>query len=607
MREWPRRAALALLCVAFGGGLTGCSSLGRVLGRAEPKPPAAAASAPRPVVSYTLEIDAPSDLRALLSRHLDLARFQSADEADRLSAIELDRLVASTRVQALALLETEGYFNAEVEVARAGSDRVTIAVKPGPRAAVEKVELTFEGELKDDAELRQKLRGDWALDVGKRFSQPSWGGAKAALLARVRADGYPLAHWGSTAALVNAEKNSVELQLQLDSGPQFRLGEMKIEGLSRQSEQSVRRLANFAPGEPYSERRLLDFQERLQKTLLFDNVQVEIIPVAAEARQSTVWVRLREASLQQATLGVGYHANNGQRATLEHIHRQPFGLPLRSKSKLDLGREKRAAALELSSHPQPDMRRNLASLEIAEDRSGDSINTSLSGRIGRLHETERDEKLGYLELMRAREDRADQRVTSGALSINQQWIRRRLDSALLPTDGHQGLLLVGLGRADSSQAANGMFGRLHLKLGWYKPLPGGWYANARAELGQVLAADNVGIPEKLLFRAGGDESVRGYAYQSLGPQRDGQTVGGRVLAAGSVELARPVSANLPSVWGAVFVDAGQAATGWRDFRPALGYGVGVRWRSPVGPLRIDIARGHATERWRAHFSVGIEL
>ena len=74
----------------------------------------------------------------------------------------------------------------------------------------------------------------------------------------------------------------------------------------------------------------------------------------------------------------------------------------------------------------------------------------------------------------------------------------------------------------------------------------------------------------------------------------------------SLELARPLAASLPSLWGAVFVDAGRAANDWPDVgHPALGLGVGLRWRSPVGPLRLDWAWGREVHRARLHFSVGI--
>ena len=80
-----------------------------------------------------------------------------------------------------------------------------------------------------------------------------------------------------------------------------------------------------------------------------------------------------------------------------------------------------------------------------------------------------------------------------------------------------------------------------------------------------------------------------------------------MLLTGSAELARPISARYPALWGAVFVDAGNAAQRWSDYKPVLGYGVGLRVRSPVGSLRLDIARGEELQRWRLHFSVGIAL
>jgi translocation and assembly module TamA len=133
-----------------------------------------------------------------------------------------------------------------------------------------------------------------------------------------------------------------------------------------------------------------------------------------------------------------------------------------------------------------------------------------------------------------------------------------------------------------------------------------WYGQARIEGGEVFARDSVSVPYTLLFRAGGDDSVRGYGYQDLGPvNADGVAVGGKVMATSSVELARPFSLDHPALLGAVFVDAGNSAGNWAQFNAALGYGVGVRWRSPVGPLRIDLAYGEQVKRVRLHFSVGL--
>ena len=113
------------------------------------------------------------------------------------------------------------------------------------------------------------------------------------------------------------------------------------------------------------------------------------------------------------------------------------------------------------------------------------------------------------------------------------------------------------------------------------------------------------MPDTLLFRAGGDDSVRGYAYRSLGPEIGGATVSGSTLFTASLQVARPIFADQPAFLWALFVDAGNASDGWNNMRPVLGYGVGLHWRSPVGPLRWTWPTGRRCSKFRLHFSVGV--
>jgi len=117
----------------------------------------------------------------------------------------------------------------------------------------------------------------------------------------------------------------------------------------------------------------------------------------------------------------------------------------------------------------------------------------------------------------------------------------------------------------------------------------------------------ISVPDTLLFRAGGDESVRGYDYRTLGPTKNGAVTSGRSLLTGTLEIARPIWLSRPAYWWAAFIDAGNAANSFGDLRPVLGYGVGLRWRSPVGPLRFDVAYGQEVQQVRLHVSVGIAL
>lgn len=618
----------------------------------------------RLVAEYDLVVQAPTVLRNLLQEHLDLARFRNAPADQRLSPQELLRLSTAAPQQALALLETEGYFNAQVEVLRSAGQPLTLTVKvePGELTRVKQVSLDFNGSLQAPeaasaptakptadplqpsaerlaaaAQLRQQLQSDGSLSAGAPFTQGRWSGAKAALLGKARAQGYPLARWDATAAVVNTEANNVDIALALNSGPLFLLGELQVEGLKYQPRSSIERLAGYSVGDPYSERRLLDFQERLLKTTLFEGISVEIDPelgmpatstsaTAAPAsapasapeppppslrgstQVSPVIVKLREAARQQVTLNLGFNADEGPRIGADYINRRPFDQDLRARTKLDVSRDKSALDMELSSHPQEDMQRWLGAVYLERLRDSAKVQLNFRTRLGRARENDGQDRTVYAEILRARETSPQNAIDAGAVSANVQWTRRRVNSTLLPTDGFTASLLLGAGRADSSVASNGFFGSAHVKLHGYKPLPGQWFGIARAEMAQIVAADNVGLPEKLRYRAGGDESVRGYGFEDLGPvDIYGNPTGGKVMATASLELAHTLVRSMPELLGAAFVDLGQAAPSWAEFKPNYGYGLGLRYRSPLGTLRLDLARAHQPQTWRLHFSVGIAL
>jgi translocation and assembly module TamA len=101
--------------------------------------------------------------------------------------------------------------------------------------------------------------------------------------------------------------------------------------------------------------------------------------------------------------------------------------------------------------------------------------------------------------------------------------------------------------------------------------------------------------------------VRGYDYRTLGPTVGGVVTSGRSLLTASAEVARPITPRLPDLWGAAFVDAGNAAAGFDEIRPVVGIGAGVRYRSPLGPLKADVAYGVEDKQVRLHLSAGVSF
>lgn len=603
--------------------------------------------APRPA-DWRLTVEAPSPLDDLLMRNLDLARFQRealqaeddastgeseapAPSALRITRGELRRLLAEVPAQARALLEAEGYFAAKVRIkvddaasegsaapAPASPVLVSVFVEPGPRTLVRRVQFVYEGELDtrlsagdaDAKALTEDIAEGWGLPRGEAFRQTDWSAAKNAALARLRADTYPMASWSGTSATVDAQVHAASLFLVADSGPAFSFGEVRIEGLTHQPPSAILNLAPFRPGQPYRERQVLDWQERIQKVNLFESVYVAPAFDVSQPQATPLIVQVRESPIQEASVGLGASSDNGPRVSFEHLHRNPWGQEWQVRTKVQLGARVSEGLVDLLSHPWPGRRRGLASAQVSSIEDNDNaITRTQRVKAGRLREGERLERTDYVEAVRTTVRSASDLLVSDAtaLSFTSQWIFRDVDSRVLPSRGTTTMVALTGGRSISALDASGFFGRVHGRFTAYVPLPSSWQLQLRAEGGQVLARDNVSVPDALLFRAGGDDSIRGYAYRSIGVERDGVTTGGRVLGTGSIELSHPLWPGQPNLLGAIFMDVGDAAERIDQWALKRGHGVGIRWRSPVGPFRLDIARGVSTDEWRLHFSVGVSL
>ena len=316
-------------------------------------------------------------------------------------------------------------------------------------------------------------------------------------------------------------------------------------------------------------------------------------------------VTLNEMPKQQITVGVGYSTDTGARATLDHMNRSPFDWNVVITNRFEIGRQKNAWTGQVISHPLPDHYRDLISANAERLDQDDELRTSAGLRLGRTQDTDDFVRQYFLALQSAKVQSAAPTTSATAASLNYNWITRSIDSIALPTRGTVLAAETAAGYSFHTTGSNGAFARALARVTGYRPLGAGWNLQWRLEAAEVFANSDVGIPDTLLFRAGGQDSVRGYAYRALGPLENGVVTSGRMLFTSSVEFARPISSQLPSLWAAVFVDAGNASNTWGQMRPAVGAGPGIRWRSPVGALRVDLAYGVDLHKWRLEVSLGI--
>ena len=583
-----------------------------------------AANAAPVIIKYTVRIDAPGDLKELLEDNLDLQRFR---DSPRMTREQLFRLVRAAPEQIRTLVSTSGYYTPEVSVTfdrNATPAVVDVKVVPGEPVRVGETDLVLEGFAPNPEQPADKqfdanaLKASWPLKKGTVFRQDEWEGAKRAILRQVVQTRYPRAQLTDSRATVDPEEHTANLRVVLDSGPEMRFGELRIEGLKRYPDTVVRNLNAIKPGDYYSEAALQAYQSKLQDTGYFASVEVSAdlsavldqqlataegepaapSTTAASMEPLPLLVRVTENKRKNVSAGVGISTNTGNRASVTYDDLQVFGL--RMKSALTLETKKQTAKTDLYFPITPEGYNHSIGLTYERSDIAGEV-TAVSSIAGkRAWGTPLLERSFTLELLsETKSVGAIPKVTSKSLPLTYAVTWRRLDNLLLPTKGYA--INAQIGGAVLPVLTDEKFVRGYLRGVYYKPFGASSNIILRAEAGALGSGSKNGVPSVFLFRAGGDQSVRGYAYQELGVKEGDATIGGRYLATASAEYQY----WFKPTWGAaVFYDAGNAGDRVKDLHPKSGYGVGARWKSPVGPLNVDVAYGHAVQKYRLHFSLG---
>ena len=585
---------------------------------AQPAPSALAADA----IAFDIAVRAPpayGALRALVERHMELKRFQAVIDLDD---AELARLLALTEQDVRNLVGTQGYFSPDIRITREeGAQRpvIAIGITPGPRAAVASTRFSFEGDIATTPDLdaqaqRSALQSNWLLPEGQPFTQDAWSNAKTQALRGLVARRYAAGKLSNSLADIDPLTSQASLSLRLDSGPVYRLGPLIITGVSRYNPVLVPRLAQLKEGAVYDQKELIDAQQRIGSSGYFDSATVFIDPDGDPAAIG-VQVQVREARLQKVVLGVGVSTDSGPRVSLEHIHNQAAGTDWRAVTRLQLDKKAPFVQSEWTSLPDESVWRwvGLGRAERFDDK--ELVTTAQRLRFGRTQQTERFDRNIYVQLERARAVGAQAAIAAltdtgdgSAISGNFVWTGRYFDSLPFPRSGYGLGFEVG-GGFTLSAAANAKrqpYARTVARwLGVYT-LDNSRIA-LRAEAGGVFANSAARLPGTALFRTGGDTTVRGYGLRDIGVKLpNGITGPGRYMAVGSVEWQRPIKrSGLPTEFeNTLFVDAGGVAERPQALRASIGIGTGVRYKSPIGPLQIDLAYGVQAKRLRLHTSVG---
>ena len=553
---------------------------------------------------------APEELRELFEKHVVPPDLVAEGRGPRLRAFmrEVNRRVPD-------IAASEGYFSATVNMRAEGEGedkRLVVEVEPGPRTKVGEAVVEFEGDIGqeggDREPLREDIRAAWALQPGMVFRQANWDEAKNRILEKLAERHYAAATLADSVAVVDTASSTALVKVILDSGPRYTVGPLRITGLKRYPEDLIRRFTRLAPGDPFSLERLLELQRAVQATPYFASVIVDIDRDSGTTQNVPIDVTVIERAPVDVGLAVGYGTDTGARGELSYRNRNTFGRALDMHSAIALDRTRQIGYTDFFLPP----------LSLGGPFGGAIDTRDSFGVLGERTsiqnlETERIAFAAYRQFKhkgadyraglsyqfeRKRPEGADESIARALAPVaTGTW--RWVDSIIDPTRG--GVLKVELAAGGRSLLSTQDFIQARAIYQHWFPLGSRDQILLRGEIGQTFADSRRGIPESFLFRAGGSRSNRGYAYESLGAREGEAVVGGRYLLTATAEYVHWFSKQ----WGgAVFHDIGDAGDN-QQLNANPTYGIGVRWRTPAGPLALDLAHATNEKKWRLAFSVSI--
>lgn len=565
--------------------------------------------AERPVAPhYALEIDAPEEIVPLIERQTLIGKWRTRREYD---PEQFGALLGRMKGEVEAILQSRGYFDHEVSVQGDGRT-VKVTVSAGPRATVGKLTLTVRGPAADDERVMRRVNQVWSLEEGAFFRAESWETGKRLYVDRLRQYGFLRAKIVESEARVDVQSTAVQLTVVVDSGPRIAFGPLRINGLSRYEASIVRALRPWRDEEPYDFDQMLLFQTRLRDAGWFASAYVQpdmsVLESDPSAREVPMLVEVTENPSKRWVGGVGYSTDQGARVQTGLLHRNLFDRGWQLDSGVILEQLRQRAYATVTTPLDDDRRYWATGLRFDKQDVSNELTerqTVFGGRGTRSGRIETFTSLQY-QVENSTIDPGAGPVTDSrkALSLGYSWNYRALDNRVDPRDGYT--VSAQVSGAKSGILTDRSFARFYMRAMRFlavdreAPTRGGVFVGL-LETGYVASHSRDDIPSENLFRTGGAQSLRGYKYQSVGVRQGEAVVGGRVLMVASLEYQHPIT---PQYWGAVFVDAGNAVDRVADFTWLRSWGVGLRWRTPIGPLNIDVARAEAEGTWRASFSVG---
>ncbi|MFO7592911.1 MAG: autotransporter assembly complex family protein [Pseudomonadota bacterium] len=535
-----------------------------------------------------------------------LLSIEQQKSSPELSPGRLRRLHSKAPQEIEQALEPFGYYRVAVEAELKEAEsgwQAAYHIDPGPPLPVTAIDVTVSGEAAEDPAFDTLLESP-PLAVGDTFNHSVYEQWKRDLQRLADERGYFDAAFSRHRVLVDLETYDANIELQMASGPRYRFGPVNISGDLKIDEERVRRFITFKAGEPYSATKLLQLQEGLYGSDYFARVDIRAEHEAVQDRRVPIALQLTMNKRTRYQIGLGYGTDTGPRVSIGMERRYVNRRGHRFSTKLGLSElEDKLSAEYVIPLKRIASDRVVIRSHYNSTHTEDIDSTALSFGAGKETTRGRWFRSYFLNFLQEEFDIGLQSGDARLLMPTLAWSRLSTDDVLNTVRGSRiGLELRG---ARDGVVSNTSLARAHLNGKIIRSIGEGRFL-VRSALGTSWAPEFDNLPPSVRFFAGGDHSVRGYAYQSLGPEdAEGNVIGGKHLLTGSVEYEHRMGEKWRS---AIFIDAGNA---FADYEGDLeqGAGIGIRRRLPIGWLRVDIAQAFTAEGkpWRLHITLGPDL
>lgn len=516
----------------------------------------------------------------------------------------LNRNLADLRDRVTRAARALGYYRLtqETEFASEGACwSLRIVVDPGEPLRVGKVSVLIDGEQGQFQATLDAL----PMSPGDQLNHALYERIKADLSARAVELGFFDARFARSELQLDLQAYQANVAIEFDLGERYRFGNVEIEALDALSDPFIRRFVHFQAGDYYSADDLIRLRSSLSNSLYFSGVSVSPALDRATDARVPVQLALQPRPRRAYSVGGGFTTDMGPRARFDYEDRylNRRGHLFDFNSAIAPVQQSFDATYAIPRRDPGTQRVSFSGGFLREDNDTYIANTTKLGvNYGFVNRWDWRQNL-FINFQHDVFEVGEQDDIANLLIPGINLTRTQADNTLLPEHGWR--LYGQLTGASNAFFSTKSFLQLNLA-GKYVQRLGPGRVLLKFEAGTTLTDDIEKLPASIQYFTGGDQSVRGYKYQSLGPtDATGQTLGGKHLLVGGIEYDFNI---LPNWKLALFIDAGNAFLDFKDYDLKTGAGIGIRWLSPLGPLRVDLASGLENDNdLRIHITMGPDL